>query len=170
MSAPKHAGDPSGRHRTAARLAAVQALYQMELADEEPQSVIAEFVRHRLGQPAEGPGYGEADRGFFEQLAGGTAEHRDEIDRAIVSALTPDWPLNRLEAVLRAILRCGVFELSHRRDVPPQIAINEYLDIAHAFFAGKEPGMVNGVLDKIARGCRAEEMKESRRGLEPAAR
>ena len=159
-----------GRKRTAARLAAVQALYQMELTGESSRDVIVEFTLHRLKGDIADEGFGEADRQFFDDLTAGASAHRDDLDRAISAALTPDWPLARLQAVLRAILRCGAFELAHRRDVPPQATISEYLDIAHAFFAGKEPGLVNGVLDKLARDIRREEMEEPRRGGEPAAR
>ena len=150
----------AGRKRTAARLAAVQALYQMELGGAAADMVVDEFLAHRLAPDAgrEPPDFGEADRGLFADLARGAATQREAIDRAIVAALSPDWPLSRLDAVLRAILRVGAYELAHRREVPPEIAINEYVDIAHAFFAGKEPGLVNGVLDKIARDVRSAEM------------
>jgi len=154
------------RKRTAARLAAVQALYQMEMAGAAADAVIEEFLAHRLGPgaPREEPDFGEADRLLFAELTRGAAAEREALDRAIAAALTPDWPLARLEAVLRAILRVGAYELAHRRDVPPEIAINEYVDIAHAFFAGKEPGLVNGVLDRIAREARPEDMRRSRGG------
>jgi len=156
----------ASRKRTAARLAAVQALYQMELVGSPADSVVEEFLTHRLGAgaPREEPNFGEADQDWFVELARGTASRRDAIDTMIAGALSPDWPLARLEAVLRAMLRVGTYELAHRRDVPPEIAINEYVDIAHAFYAGKEPGMVNGVLDKIARDLRPEEMGRSRGG------
>lgn len=164
MSATTKSPHATRRKRTAARLAAVQALYQMELVNAPADTVVSEFLAHRLAanSPREEPDFGEADCVLFADLARGTAEQRDAIDRTIAAALSPDWPLPRLEAVLRAILRVGAYELAHRRDVPPEIAINEYVDIAHAFFAGKEPGMVNGVLDKIARDLRPEEMGRSR--------
>jgi len=157
---------PAGRKRTAARLAAVQALYQMEIAGTAADTVVNEFLVHRLAPDAarEPPDFGEADRDLFVDLARGTATQRDAIDRTIAAALSPDWPLTRLDAVLRAVLRVGAYELAHRRDVPPEIAINEYLDIAHAFFSDKEPGLVNGVLDKIARDLRPEEMGRARGG------
>jgi transcription antitermination protein NusB len=157
---------PAGRKRTAARLAAVQALYQMELADASAEIVVDEFLAHRLAPDAarDETDFGEADRDLFVVLARGTATQRDAIDRTIAAALSPDWPLTRLDAVLRAILRVGAYELAHRRDVPPEIAINEYLDIAHAFFSDKEPGLVNGVLDKIAHDLRPEEMGRARGG------
>ncbi len=157
---------PTVRKRTAARLAAVQALYQMEVVAAPADSVIDEFLRYRLAAnaPREEPDFGEADKNLFIELARGAAAHGEAIDKTIAGALSPDWPLARLEAVLRAILRVGTYELAHRRDVPPEIAINEYIDIAHAFYAGKEPGMVNGVLDKIARDLRPKEMGRSRGG------
>jgi transcription antitermination protein NusB len=161
---------PPGRKRTAARLAAVQALYQIELTQAEPRLVIEEFLAHRFGESAKGEDFGAADQEFFGAVAGGAAAHQAELDRAIAAALTPDWPLNRLESVLRAILRCGAFELAHRPDVAPEIVINEYLDITHAFFGEKEPGLVNGVLDSLARRLRAGELGEKRHGAEPASR
>ena len=161
---------PTGRRRTSARLAAVQALYQIELTQAEPRQVIEEFLAHRLGDGAKGEDFGEADKEFFGDVAAGAASHQAELDRAISDALSPDWPLNRLETVLRAILRCGAFELAHRPDVPAEIVINEYLDIAHAFFGEKEPGLVNGVLDSLARRMRAGELGEKRHGAEPASR
>ncbi len=159
-----------GRRRTSARLAAVQALYQIELTHSEPRLVIEEFLSHRLGEGSKGEDFGEADKEFFGDIAAGAAAHEAELDRAISGALTPDWPLNRLESVLRAILRCGAFELAYRPDVAPEIVINEYLDIAHAFFGEKEPGLVNGVLDSLARRLRAGELGEKRHGAEPASR
>jgi len=159
-----------GRKRTSARLAAVQALYQIELTQAEPRQVIEEFLAHRFGESSKGEDFGEADKEFFGAVAAGAAAHGAELDRAIAAALTPDWPLARLESVLRAILRCGAFELAHRPDVAPEIVINEYLDITHAFFGAKEPALVNGVLDNLARRLRAGELGEKRRDGETASR
>ena len=166
MNAAAKSPLPAARKRTAARLAAIQALYQMELVGLQADTVVEEFLAHRLNAdaPREEPSFGEADKTLFVELTRGAAAQGEAVDRTIAGALSPDWPLARLEAVLRAILRVGVYELAHRRDVPPEIAINEYVDIAHAFYAGKEPGMVNGVLDKIARDLRPEEMRRSRGG------
>ncbi|MDE2228227.1 MAG: transcription antitermination factor NusB [Alphaproteobacteria bacterium] len=166
MSAAAKPPRPPVRKRTAARLAAVQALYQIELAGVPADTVVDEFLAHRLAPdaPREEPDFGEADRALFADLTRGAAAQRDALDRAIAAALSPDWPLARLDAVLRAILRVGAYELTHRRDVPPEIAINEYIDIAHAFFAEKEPGLVNGVLDRMAHDLRPEEMGRSRGG------
>jgi transcription antitermination protein NusB len=160
-AAPRHHG---GRKRTAARLAAVQALYQIELAHAAPDSVIAEFIHHRLGRESDAEDFGEGDPVLFEDLVRGTVARQEELDRLIGEALTPDWPLQRLETVLRATLRAGAFELLAREDVPAAVVISEYLDIAHAFFAGKEPGLVNGVLDKLTRSLRPQETAERSHG------
>jgi len=153
-SAESTSKNRAGGARSAARLAAVQALYQIELADGDAASVIQEFVEHRLGREVEGDLYAEADPGLFRDLVNGVVDNGEELDHLISAALTPEWPLNRLEAVLRAILRAGAYELRYRIDVPTKVVINEYLDIAHAFFNGSEPRLVNGVLDRLAREVR----------------
>lgn len=155
--------NPTAGKRSLARLAAVQALYQIELAGIEPEAVIAEFLAHRLGQEIDGEQYADADRAFFRALVGGGSERREDIDRSISAALPADWPLARLESVLRAIMRAGAYELLACPDVPARVAINEYVEIAHAFFSGKEPGMVNGVLDRLARTLRPDELTGSGR-------
>jgi N utilization substance protein B len=148
-----------GRRRSVARLAAVQALYQLELnPDLAAEAAIREFARHRFGREIDGEHYGEADELLFADIVRGVAAHRAELDEEISAALTADWPLARLETVLRAILRGGAYELAHRRDVPPRVAIREYGTIAHAFFTGKEPGLAIGVLDHLARMLRAAEL------------
>jgi transcription antitermination protein NusB len=160
-----------GRRRTAARLAAVQALYQIELGGGAPaEEVIAEFVRHRLGRESEGENFGKADQVLFTDIVAGADARQPELDRLITDALSADWPLERLEVILRAILRAGTYELLVRKDVPARVAISEYLDIAHAFFAGKEPGMVNGVLDRLARTLRPEGVREDDDDGEAASR
>ena len=146
--------------RGAARLAAVQALYQIDLSAAKPEAVIAEFVKHRLGRDVDGQNYGEVDAALFADIVRGVAARQDDLDRAISGVLTPDWPLARLETVLRAILRAGAYELVARPDVPTRVAISEYLDVAHAFYAGKEPGLVNGVLDRLAHGLRPGDLDE----------
>jgi transcription antitermination protein NusB len=151
----REGGQRGGRRRSAARLAAVQALYQLELNPAaEAEGVVREFVRHRLGREIDGEHYGEADAALFEDIVRGVTADRDRLDETISAVLTEEWPLLRLEAVLRAILRAGTYELLHRQDVPPRVAISEYTDIAYAFFSGKEPGLVNGVLDRLARTLR----------------
>ncbi|HEY3920240.1 MAG TPA: transcription antitermination factor NusB [Stellaceae bacterium] len=156
---PATASEP-GRRRTASRLAAVQALYQIDVTGASPANVVMEFVKHRLTGDVELENFGAADEGLFADLVEGASARREDIDRGISSALTPDWPLERLEIILRAILRAGVYELLARRDVPARVVISEYLDIAHAFFAGKEPGLVNGVLDRVARTLRPEGLRD----------
>ncbi len=149
---------PAGRRRTAGRLAAVQALYQIEIAGAPVEAVIREFVNFRLGREGEDERLGDADPEFFATLVRGAAAREAAIDPLIRAALTPDWPLERLEAVLRAIIRAGAYELADCADVPAAVVISEYLDIGHAFFAGKEPGFVNGVLDRLARELRPNEV------------
>jgi N utilization substance protein B len=148
-----------GRRRSVARLAAVQALYQLEANPEaEPEAVVREFARHRFGHEIDGDQLAEADPALFADIVRGAADDRERLDSDISAALTPDWPLARLDSVLRAILRAGAYELLHRPDVPPRVSISEYTAIAYAFFTGKEPGLANGVLDRLARALRAEEL------------
>lgn len=166
MAAQKSTGEKpatasdQGRRRTASRLAAVQALYQIDVTGASPANVVMEFVKHRLAGDAELESFGAADERLFADLVEGTSARREDIDRGISSALTADWPLERLEIILRAILRAAVYELLARPDVPKRVIISEYLDIAHAFFAGKEPGLVNGVLDRLARTLRPEGLRD----------
>lgn len=166
---PGRATEP-GRRRTAARLAAVQALYQIEVAGATPANAVGEFLRHHLGREGEGEDFGAADEHLFADLVEGTCARREELDRAISAALTPDWPLERLEITLRAILRAGAYELLARPEVPARVAITEYVDIAHAFFSGKEPGFVNGVLDRLARTLRSEGLRGGEGGGAAASR
>ncbi len=148
-----------GRRRTVARLAAVQALYQLELNRElDPETVVREFARYRFDQEIDGDQLAEADAAFFADIVRGVAADQERLDRDLSTALVEDWPLNRLDAVLRAILRAGVWELVHRADIPARVSISEYIAIAHAFFAGKEPGLANGVLDRLGRSLRAADM------------
>ena len=154
------AGGPRvGGRRSVARLAAVQALYQLELNREaDPEAVVNEFTRHRLGHEIDGDRYGEADPALFSDIVRGVKADLNRLDAAISEVLTEEWPLPRFDAVLRAILRAGAYELVHRRDVPPRVSINEYATIGHAFFSGKEPGLTNGGLDKLGRTLRSSEM------------
>ena len=149
---PQRAGS---RRRSVARLAAVQALYQLEATSEaDPRSVVGEFVRHRFGQEIEGDRLGEADFELFADIVCGVTDDRERLDTEISAALTEDWPLPRLDSVLRAILRAGAYELRHRHDVPPRVSLSEYTAIAYAFFTGKEPGLANGVLNRLAHTLR----------------
>jgi N utilization substance protein B len=169
---PERTHGTAARRRSVARLLAVQALYQIDINRIEPagaevDAVVGEFVKHRLDQEIEGEHYGEADRSMFIDLVRGVSARRGDIDPMISSALSDDWPIHRLETILRAILRAGAYELLARADVPPRVIISEYLDVAHAFFAGKEPAMVNGVLDRIARVLRANDLGSERGGGPP---
>lgn len=145
--------------RGAARLAAVQALYQMEVSGASLTEIVAEYENHRLGREVDGEQYLDADAGWFRSVVAGVVGRQRQIDPLIHAALTPDWPLARLEILLRAILRAAVFELTSRPDVPAKVVISEYVDVAKAFFEEDEPGMVNGVLDRVARKLRAGEVK-----------
>ncbi len=158
MSDPaNNSGPRAANQRGVARLAAVQALYQMEVGGAPLPSVVAEFEAHRLGRELEGEVMRPADAGFFRSIMGGVVELQRQIDPIIHDALPPTWPLTRIDLTLRAVLRCGVFELMQRRDVPGRVVINEYVDVARAFFEADEPGRVNGVLDTVARAQRPEE-------------
>ena len=143
--------------RGAARLAAVQALYQMDVGGTSLPAVIAEFEAHRLDGEVEGEALRPADADFFSALVSGVVDGQREIDPIIHNALPAGWPLKRIDVTLRAILRCGVFELRQRRDVPARVAISEYMDVTRAFFEADEPGLVNAVLDSVARSCRPAE-------------
>jgi len=150
--------------RRAARLAAVQALYQLDMTGQSVTRVLGEFSQHRLGgQDAEGR-HDLPDREFFTALIAGVADTRDNLEAAISGALTADWPFDRLDRVVRAILLAGAWELRERDDVPAAVSISEYVDIAKAFYDGKEPGLINGVLDRIARRFRPAEMGEGKNG------
>jgi transcription antitermination protein NusB len=147
------------RRRSVARLLAVQALYQLELnPGTDREAVVREFARHRFGHEIDGDQYGEVDPTLFGDIVLGVTADLERLDATISAGLTQEWPLARLDAVLRAILRAGAYELIYRRDVPPRVSISEYTTIAHAFFSGKEPGLANGVLDKLGRTSRAAEM------------
>ena len=147
-----------GEQRAAARLAAVQALYQMDVAKKGINEILAEFQAHWIGQEVEGDQYNPAEVAFFRDILEGVLVDQAELDRLVDDALQQGWPLRRIEAVLRAILRAGAYELKTRKDVPARVAIKEYTDVAGAFFGGDEVGMTNAVLDGLARRLRAEEM------------
>jgi N utilization substance protein B len=149
--------DRAANQRGAARLAAVQALYQMDIGGTSLPAVISEFEAHRLDGEVEGEALRPADAGFFGSLVSGVVDKQREIDPVIHGALPASWPLKRIDVTLRAILRCGVFELRQRQDVPARVAITEYVDVAQAFFEADEPGLVNAVLDSVARSCRPAE-------------
>lgn len=157
MTATEHRQKRGGA-RSAARLAAVQALFQIEQdAESAPGSVVAQFRAHRLGREVDGSLYAEADAAFFEDIVLGASGRCAEIDDHVSGALSAGWRIGRLDSVLRAILRAGCYEILARPDVPTPSIINEYVDIAHAFFEGSEPGFINGVLDAITRTLRGRE-------------
>lgn len=145
--------------RSVARLAAVQALYQMEVSSIGVEHVIREFTEHRFDRALEGDGEGaplaSADEGFFAELVRGVVAEQRKVDAAIVKRLAENWRLERLDATVRAILRAGAYEVGHRPDVPTEVVIDEYVDVAKSFFEGTEPGFVNGALDAVARDVRA---------------
>jgi len=141
--------------RSVARLAAVQALYQMEVSNAGVEAVIREFTEHRFDRDVEGITLASADEAFFAELVRGVVARQREVDVAIVKRLAQGWRLERLDATVRAILRAGAYELEHRADVPTEVVIDEYVEIAKSFFEGPEPGFVNGALDGVAQDVRA---------------
>ena len=143
------------RSRSAARLAAVQALYQQEMESIPVPRLLREFHEHRLGAKIEDAQYVTAERDFFDDIVTGVDARRPEIDQAIVARLAKGWSIDRLDRPMRAILRAGTYELLARRDVPVGSVISEYVDVAHAFFDKRESGFVNGLLDSIAKDVRA---------------
>ena len=148
--------------RSNARLAAVQALYQMDIAGAGIVDVLAEFEAHWIGQEVEGVEYKPAEAAFFRDIVGGVVRVQREIDPKVDRALSEGWPLKRIDAILRAVLRAGSYELEHRKDVPGRVVVSEYVDVAHAFVEADETGMVNAVLDQIARQFRADEFSHTR--------
>ena len=142
--------------RSVARLAAVQALYQMELGGSDVDTVILEFMSERFGQEIDGEEYLAADQKLFAELVRGVVARQMEIDPLVARTVSADWALPRLDATLRALIRTGTFELMARTDIPVKVVLSEYVDIAHAFFSGDEPGFANGVLDKVARIVRPQ--------------
>lgn len=140
--------------RRAARLGAVQATYQMDLGGTPSEEVIDEFVDHRLGQELEGDLYNEADIEHFTRLIRGVVTDQVRIDRTIEDFLADGWTMTRLDSTLRAILRCGVFEVINMTDIPGPVIVNEYIDLTKAFFEGPEPKFVNGLMDRVAKAIR----------------
>ena len=150
--------NPRALARSLSRLGAVQALYQMDMAGTGITDLCDEFEAHRLGRDIEGNEVGEADAGFFRDLVVGVVREQRAIDPEINSHLASGWLLTRLDSTLRAILRAGAFELRFRPDIPARVVLDEYVELAHAFFESDEPGVVNAVLDKIARDARRSEL------------
>lgn len=145
----------SSQARAAARLAAVQALYQHHMEGTAVTRLLDEFHQHRLGQEIEGEEYADADVAFFDDVVRGTIVRRDEIDQVVAAKLAEGWALARLDKTMLQILRAGAYELMARADVPVASAISEYVDVAKAFFDDREAKFVNGVLDAVAKEVRS---------------
>jgi transcription antitermination protein NusB len=160
MSVPRPATARKANKRGAARLAAVQALYQMDLAGTGINDILAEFESHWLGGEVEGAQYLPAEAAFFRDIVNGVVREQRTLDPQIDAALARGWPLKRIEAVLRAVLRAGAYELTQRRDVPARVVTSEYVDVASAFVDKDETGMINAVLDQLARELRGDELGE----------
>jgi N utilization substance protein B len=179
MTSKASAGTPSaeptrpargGGKRSAARLAAVQALYEIDIVGAPTDAVLLEFMAkrwrvdpetgERLPEEEKGPkgqALVEPDAGLLSEIVRGVAARVSELDASIGPTLSGEWTVERLEVLLRAILRAGAFELLVKTDVPTAVVITEYVDVAHAFFAGNEPALVNAVLDRLARTLRPGE-------------
>lgn len=169
MAKPKRAPAGQRNARSAARLAAVQALYQMDVAGTDIEAVIGEFVTVRFPAAAEAETTDEdvsegvaegADATFFAEILRGVVRRQRDIDPAVDQSLAEGWRLVRVDSIVRAILRAGLFELIERPDVPARVVINEYIEVAHAFFDGDEPKVVNGVLDRLAKRLRPAEFDD----------
>lgn len=171
MTAPPNSSPPKPNHpkrkpakgggnaRSAARMAAVQALYQMDVAGTPITEVIDEFVTVHFEAPEAADAVGGADPVFFADILRGVIRCQRDIDPMIDQALAIGWRLLRVDSILRAILRAGTLELMERPDVPARVVINEYINIAHAFFDAEEPRVVNGILDRLARRLRPAEFE-----------
>jgi len=145
------------KERSAARLAAVQALYQMDIAASPLKNVLSEFERHWIGREIEGERYEEAEEKHFRDVVEGVVREQLTLDPVIDNTLNDGWPLKRVESVLRATLRAGAYELYHRYDIPVRAVVSEYVDVAAAFLDKDDVGMVNAVLDKLARTARPKD-------------
>ncbi len=151
-----------GVERSAARLAAVQALYQMDVTGKTLPDILSEFETYWIGGEIEGERYNPAELAFFRDILKGVLADQMALDNAVNDGLVASWPLARIDSVMRAILRAGAYELKKRRDVPAKVVIKEYVDIAGAFFGREESGMVNAVLDGLGRSYRANELEARR--------
>ena len=151
----------AARH-SAARLAAVQALYQIELTGTGVAQVLEEFPRIQMDEEEDGTGSNPAAARprMFQELVRGVVNRREELDGLLAPLISGGWSLERIEIILHCILAAATFELVVRKNVPARVVITEYVDLAHAFYAGSEPAMVNGVLDRLAREVRPGELAE----------
>lgn len=169
---PETTAEPAARAispRTGARLAVVQALYEMDVSGKGVLDALAEFEAFWIGQEVDGIAHPQAEPAFFRDLLRGTVEEQRLIDPKLDQALAQGWPLRRIEIVLRAILRAGAYELMFRKDVPAAAAISEYVDVAHSFYPGDEPGLVNAVLDRLAREVRPGEVGPAKGSNKPGS-
>ena len=157
---PSSAARNAGLTRSQARLAAVQALYQMDVAGTDINEVIEEFKTIRMAPEAEDGSVSGADQKHFTRVLNGVVKRQRDLDPLIDQQLATGWRLVRVDSILRAILRAGGFELMELKDVPVRVVITEYVDVAHAFFEGDETRVVNGVLDQMARKLRPGELPE----------
>lgn len=162
MSAGAQSPERKATRRGAARLAAVQALYQMDIVATPINEILAEFESHWIGREVEGSQYLPAEAAFFRSIVSGVVAEQRRLDPMIDEALAGGWPLKRIEALMRAVLRAAAYELSARSDVPARVVVSEYVDIAHAFLDREETGMVNAVLDQLARRLRGGEFDTAR--------
>lgn len=147
---------PARPGRSVARLGAVQALYQMDVSGQGAEAVVREFHDYRFDREMEGAQLASADEAWFAGVVRGVAADQMAVDRGIRRRLASGWKLERLDATVRAILRAGAFELMRESDVPTEVVIDEYVEIAKSFFEGPEPGFVNAALDAIASDARAD--------------
>jgi len=148
----------AGSSRSTARLAAIQALYQIALSSADPEQVITEFTLHRLNEGVDGVRLLKPDPSLFAEIVRGVVRSRADLDDMIAAVLVEDWTIERLETLLACILRAGAYELADRADVPARVVISEYVDLADAFYGEKETGLVNGMLDRLARELRPLEL------------
>jgi transcription antitermination protein NusB len=155
--APKNNEPRKANRRGAARLAAVQALYQMDMAGAGLNDILAQFESHWLGREVEGDQYLPAEAAFFRGIVTGVVTEQRDLDPRIDAALAATWPLKRIEAILRSVLRAGAYEIAKHHDIPARVIVSEYVDVAHAFVGRTETGMVNAVLDQLARQSRPGE-------------
>jgi transcription antitermination protein NusB len=149
---------PMPSRRQAARLAAVQALYQWQEGQHGPAEIVDQFLTVRTSETGEGAMRRDADRPLFKDVVEGTVAHKDELEQVVSAALAQGWTWARIDRLVRAILLAGAYELVHRKDVPLKVAINEYVEIAHAFYDQGEPSFVNSVLDRVGRQARSTEL------------
>jgi N utilization substance protein B len=154
-------GSRKANRRGAARLAVVQALYQMDMAATGLDDIIAQFESHWLGREVEGEQYLPAEAAFFRDVVAGVVEAQRDLDPQIDAALAAAWPLKRIDAIMRSVLRAGAYELARRTDIPARVIVSEYVDVANAFVDRAETGMVNAVLAQLAREARPGEFDKA---------